>query len=97
MKAGEPLQNWKVLGIAAQLLEAHDTAKRLYRERYDEMVEPYRKVLRSFVSAGGGPTLDTARRLLETLQARPEDTSISQMLVMAATVDVLGPEEVVRP
>lgn len=82
----------KVVGIAAKLYEAQDLARRLYRECYDEMVEPYRKMLRSFVASGAGDELEACRRMLAALQARAEDTSVSQMLLMAATVDLVEPE-----
>jgi hypothetical protein len=90
MTARGPLLNRKVIGIAAKLYEVQEQAKRLYGQRYEEMVEPYRHMLRSLTAAGKfGSELEAAKRLLQTLQARPEETSVSQMLLMAATVDVI--------
>lgn len=72
-----------VLRLAAQLLDSRETAQRLFGDRYNEVVQPWREFVRAACAKWGCSALHVAARM-QREGTLPEKT----LLLIAASVDV---------
>lgn len=75
--------------MAAKLYECRDTAKRFFREEYAEKLKPYTHIIQAVMKANN---LDVIPALLKISKTETyNDNGMTQMLFMAATVELIEP------
>lgn len=75
--------------MAAKLYECRDTAKRFFREEYAEKLKPYTHIIQAVMKAN---KLDVIPALLKISETETyNDNGMTQMLFMAATVELIEP------
>ena len=75
--------------MAVKLYECRDTAKRFFREEYAEKLKPYTQLIQAVMKAN---KLDVIPALLKISETETyNDNGMTQMLFMAATVELIEP------
>lgn len=82
--------NEKQIKLAAKLYECRDTAKRFFKEEYREILTPYEQIIKATMKANNIDVLPALLRVAKT--STYLDSPMSQMLFMAATVEMIEPE-----
>lgn len=81
----------QVVSVAARMYQCRRDLKRLFAERYAEIVDPYGKVIRHVAAERGLDILQAALEMGKEMQALHKDPVIT-ICLMAAAVDIIEPE-----
>jgi len=77
--------------MAARLYQCRDTAKRFFRDEYQEKLKPYTHILSAVMKANN---LDEIPALLKISETHTyQDNAMGQMMFMAAVVEMIEPSE----
>src|SRR5665648_372262 len=81
----------KQIKMAARLYEGRDTAKRFFRDEYQEKIKPYSHILSAVMKANN---LDEIPALLKISETKTyQENAMGQMMFMAAVVEMIEPLE----
>lgn len=81
----------QLVSVAAKMYQCRRDLKRLFAERYAEIVDPYGKVIRHVATERGLDILQAALEMGKEMQALHKDPVIT-ICLMAAAVDIIEPE-----
>jgi hypothetical protein len=81
----------KQIKIAAKLYECRDTAKRLFKEEYEERVKPYSTLI---IAVSEANKIDTLQSMIKISQLEiMENNGMGLMMLMAAAVEIIEPSK----
>lgn len=81
----------KEIKITLKLYKCRDTAKRFFRDEYAEKLKPYKDLVQAVMKANGLEEIPALLKISKTNAY--QDNPMSQMLFMAATVELIEPSE----
>lgn len=79
--------------VASKLYEARDTMRRFWAERYPTKMEEYQGYIKRKATLEGCDDMKAVMALVKGLQARHEDSGMSQALLFAAYVELIEPSK----
>ena len=85
------LKGEQIVSVAERMYQCRRDLKRLFADRYAEIVDPYGKVIRHVAAERGIDILQAALAMGKEMQALHKDPVIT-ICLMAAAVDIVEPE-----
>lgn len=82
-----------LLSTAAKMYEARDTVKLLLGPEFRERMENLAGPIKERMAELGCDTIPAAFSIIKGLQAMPQDTSPTQLQVLAAAVEMVEPSD----
>lgn len=81
----------KQIKIAAKLYRCRDTAKRFFKDNFYERIEPHTHIIKEVMKSNQVDVLPAILIISETNMY--QDNGMTQMLFMAAAVEILEPSK----
>lgn len=81
----------KEIKIAAKFYECRDTAKLFYKDKFYENIEPHTNIIKAVMKANQVDVLPSILIISKTNMYK--DNGMTQMLFMAAAVEILEPSK----
>lgn len=81
----------KQIKMAARLYHCRDTAKRFFRDEYQEKLKPYTHILSAIMKANNLEEIPALIKISETNTY--QESTMGQMMFMAAVVEMLEPSD----
>lgn len=81
----------KVIKITAGLYRCRDTAKRFFREEFQEKIKPYKEIITAVMKAHNIDEFEAITKISET--EHYQDDGMVQLLYLTAMVELIEPSE----
>lgn len=80
----------KQIKIAAKLYQCRDTAKRFYRDEFQDKIEPYKEWIRKYMAKSGKDELSSVMEICEVDEIK-EKGGFAIVMFMAAATELIEP------